>query len=82
METLARAMHAAHLQNHAGADEVAVVKHDLTIGIASECAIEASSDPRLRESSLNYNALARAVTCVTQRSGFCCGASKIIHRLI
>ena len=54
----------------------AMVKHDLTIRVASGCAIDVSSDPPLRKSLLICNALVPAVTRVTQRSIFS-GRSKL-----
>src|SRR5690242_9477744 len=43
----------------------AMVKHDLTIRVASRCAIDVSSDLPLRKSLLICNALVPAVTRVT-----------------
>ena len=51
--------------------EAAAVKHDLTVGVASECAIDTPRARALRKFSLSRNALGCRVTRVTQRSVFC-----------
>ena len=58
------------------AAEVVMVKHDLTVGVASECAIDALSERAFREFSLHPNALACRVTRATQRLVFCGWASQ------
>ena len=58
-----------------------MVKHDLTVRVARECAIGPRSDRALRNFSLRLNALARRVTRTTQRSAFYGGLSQVIHRI-
>jgi hypothetical protein len=48
-----------------------MVKHDLTVDVASECTFEVSSDRAFRKSSLFHSALARCVTRVAHLSVFC-----------
>jgi hypothetical protein len=52
-----------------------MVKHDLTVRVEPEAAVDVPSDPILRKFVLSYNVLIRAVTRVTQHSVFCGGAS-------
>ena len=61
----------ATAHSHTNTAEVVIVKHDLTVDLASECTFDVSNDRARRKSSLRHNALTHRVTRVTQHSVFC-----------